>query len=185
MAWLSTALFVAIGGWGVVQSVSALAGRALQPGAVVDLAFPLTSGEYLVVNGGSSISINAHLMTIDAGVARFHAYRGQSYGVDIVKLDKWGLRADGLLPPQPGAYKIYGVPVYAPCTGDVIAAHDGLPDMQVPQTDRDHMAGNHVLLRCIQADVLLGHLKPGSLKVAIGQPGRVRNFVCWGRLFKF
>ena len=31
------------------------------------------------------------------------------------------------------------------------------------------MAGNHVLVRCMQADVLLGHFKPGSLKVAVGQ----------------
>ena len=30
------------------------------------------------------------------------------------------------------------------------------------------MAGNHVLLRCQQADVLLGHFKTGSLKVAVG-----------------
>ena len=30
------------------------------------------------------------------------------------------------------------------------------------------MAGNHVLLRCKDADVLLGHFKPGSLKVALG-----------------
>ena len=169
VAWLSTAVFAGICSWGVVQSASALAGRALQPGMVVDLAFPLRGGEYLVVNGGSTISINAHRMTLDAGVARFRAYRGQSYGVDIVKLGRWGLRADGVLPPQPGAYEIYGVPVYAPCAGDVIAAQDGLRDMQVPQPDRDHMAGNHLLLRCKQADVLLGHLKPGSSKVAIGQ----------------
>lgn len=169
VAWRSTAFFVAIGVWGAYQSALALAGRALQPAPVLDLAFPLTGAEYLVVNGGSRISINAHLMTLDAGVAHYRAYRGQSYGVDIVKLDRWGSRADGVLPPQPDAYRIYGVPVYAPCAGDVIAAQDGLPDMRVPQSDRDHMAGNHVLLRCKRADVLLGHLKPGSLKIAIGQ----------------
>ncbi|MGH8502548.1 MAG: M23 family metallopeptidase [Gammaproteobacteria bacterium] len=28
------------------------------------------------------------------------------------------------------------------------------------------MAGNHVTLRCGNADVLLGHFRPGSLKVA-------------------
>ena len=169
MAWLSTALAVAIGSWGVVQSVIALAGRAPQSGPVIDLAFPLKGGEYLVVNGGSNIDINAHMMTLDAAILRFHAYRGQSYGVDIVQLNSWGLRADGLLPAQPSAYRIYVVPVYAPCAGEVIAALDSLPDMQVPQVDRDHMAGNHVLLRCKQADVLLGHLQPGSLKVAKSQ----------------
>lgn len=168
VAWTFTAAFTALGGWGTYQSASALAGRAPQRGAMVDLAFPLKNGDYLVVNGGSHLSVNAHLMTLDASVPRFHAYRGQSYGVDIVKLDGWGLRASGLLPPQPGAYHIYNEPVYAPCTGQVIAALDSLPDMQVPQVDRKHMAGNHVLLRCGDADVLLGHFKPGSLNVVVG-----------------
>ena len=130
-----------------------------------------------MVNGGSSLNVNAHLMTLDASMARFRAYRGQSYGVDIVKLDGWGLRAKGLLPPQPSAYNIYGEPVYAPCTGQVVATQDGLPDMQVPQTDREHMAGNHVLLRCKDADVLMGHFKPGSLKVAVGQQVTVSQHI--------
>lgn len=34
--------------------------------------------------------------------------------------------------------------------------------------DRKHMAGNHVLLRCPEADVLIGHLSPGSLLVRPG-----------------
>lgn len=168
-AWAATAAFIAIGVWGAYQSASAIAGRTPQAGSVIELAFPLKGGEYLVVNGGSSLKVNAHLTTLDTSVPRFYAYRGQSYGVDIVKLDGWGLRASGLLPAEPSAYVIYGVPVYAPCTGQVIAAQDGLPDMQVPQTDREHMAGNHILLRCKHADVLLGHFKSGSLKVAVGE----------------
>ena len=167
-AWIFTAVFVAIGGWGANQSVRALVGRAQQAGAAVELAFPLKSGTYLVVNGGSNIKVNQHLMTLDTSIARFQTFRGQSYGVDIVKLDEWGLRANGLQPPDPSQYNIYGEPVYAPCAGQVVAAQDGLPDMQVPQTDRLHMAGNHVLLRCIDADVLLGHFKPGSLRVRMG-----------------
>ena len=168
LAWIFTAAFTALGGWGVYQSASAFAGRTPQAGAMMDLAFSLKAGEYLVVNGGSHLSVNAHLMTLDASIPRFHAYRGQSYGVDIVKLDGWGLRASGLLPPEPSAYNIYCALVYAPCTGEVVAARDGLPDMQVPQVDRAHMAGNHVLLRCKDADVLLGHFKPGSLRVKVG-----------------
>ena len=68
-------------------------------------------------------------------MTRFQAYRGQSYGVDIVKLDEWGFRANGLLPPDPNQHNNYGIPVYAPCAGEVIAALDGLPDMEVQQTD--------------------------------------------------
>ena len=44
--------------------------------------------------------------------------------------------------------------------------------MRVPEIDRDQLAGNHVMLRCvdpnIDADVLLGHLRPGSVKVRAG-----------------
>jgi len=166
--WALTAGFIAIGGWGADESMRAAAGRAQQADTAVNLAFPLKGGAYLVVNGGSNISVNQHLMTLDASMARFHAYRGQSYGVDIVKLDAWGLRAAGLQPTQPAAYDIYGETVYAPCAGQVVAAQDGLPDMQVPLMDREYMAGNHVLLRCKQADVLMGHFKPGSVKVGLG-----------------
>lgn len=35
-------------------------------------------------------------------------------------------------------------------------------------TDREHMAGNHVILRCAGVDVLLGHLRPGSIGVSVG-----------------
>ena len=168
VAWIFTTVFIAVGGWSADQSMRALAGRAQQAGTTVELAFPLKSGTYLVVNGGSNIKVNGHLMTLDASMARFAPYRGQSYGVDVVKLNEWGFRANGLLPPEPNQYNIYGVAVYAPCAGQVIAAIDGLLDMQVPQTDRQYMAGNHVLLRCNDADVLLGHFKPGSLKVRMG-----------------
>ncbi len=168
MSWMFWVAFIAIGTWGVYQSASALAGRTPQAGAVVDLAFPLKGGTYLVVSGGSNLSVNPHLMTLDASMARFHAYHGQSYGIDIVKLDGWGFRANGLQSPEPTAYDIYGTSVYAPCGGSVLIALDALPDMQVPQVDREHMAGNHVLLRCKDADVLLGHLQPGSVAVAAG-----------------
>ncbi len=40
--------------------------------------------------------------------------------------------------------------------------------MQVPQMDREHMAGNNILIRCGDADVLLGHFKQGSLRVRRG-----------------
>ena len=169
LAWIFTSAFIALGGWGVVQLASALTGRVPQGGETVELTFPVKSGTFLVVNGGSDLNVNAHLMTTDASMARFHAYRGQSYGVDIVKLDAWGLRAQGLQPSAPRAYDIYGVPVYAPCSGVVVIALDGLPDMQVPLMDREHMAGNHVLLRCKNADVLLGHLELGSVAVAAGR----------------
>ncbi len=175
-AWVVAALFIALGAASAYGIVLASRSRTVPPGPAVNLAFPLGPGTYLVVNGGSDISTNAHLMTLDTSVPRFRAWRGQSYGVDIVQLDPFGLRARDVQPADPQAYRIYGARVLAPCAGQVVLAVDGLPDMQVPEVDREHLAGNHVLLRCASgdagtgagADVLVGHLRPGSLRVRPG-----------------
>ena len=173
-AWIAAAIFVALGAASAYGIVIAMRSRTPPPGPVVNLAFPLEPGVYLVVNGGSDINTNAHLMTMDASIPRFREWRGQSYGVDIVKLDALGLRARGVLPADPKAYRIYGARVLAPCAGQVVLAVDGLPDMQVPEVDRAHLAGNHVMLRCVDpstntiADVLLGHLRPASVRVRPG-----------------
>ena len=171
-AWLVAGLFVVSGVVSAGGIALALRSRNLPPASAVTLAFPMEHGVYLVVNGGSHITTNAHLMTLDAGTPRFREWRGQSYGVDIVKLDAFGLRARGVLPADPKAYAIYGARVLAPCAGQVLLAVDGLLDLQVPEVDRAHLAGNHVMLRCVDpdthADVLLGHLRPGSVKVRAG-----------------
>jgi Peptidase family M23 len=180
-AWTVTGLFVVLG----VASASgigiALRSRTAPPLSAVTLALPLEPGVYLLVNGGSDISTNAHLMTLNASIPRFRAWRGQSYGVDIVKLDTLGLRARGVLPAEPSAYHMYGVRVLAPCAGRVLLAVDDLPDLQVPEVDRAHLAGNHVMLRCtghdVSADVLLGHLRPGSLQVRAGSAVAVGDWL--------
>ena len=167
-AWTMTILFIALGATSTYGTFTALQSRANNVQGLVNLSFPLQPGRYLVVNGGSNSSTNAHLETLDASVPRYRAFRGQSYGVDLVALNGWGLRARGVQPPDPRAYVIYGARVLAPCAGEVVAAVDGLRDMQVPEADRDHLAGNHVLLRCAGADVLLGHLQQGSVQVQAG-----------------
>jgi hypothetical protein len=93
------------------------------PGDAVELAFPLHTGTYLVVNGGNHQLINAHLATLEGD--RFRPYRGQSYGVDLVRVDRLGFPARGLLPNDPRAYLIFGDTVVAPCPERVVAAVDG------------------------------------------------------------
>lgn len=163
-------LFVTLGVTSTYGTVIAWQSRTAPAAGVVNLAFPLESGRYLVVNGGSNSRTNAHLETLDAAVPRYRAWRGQSYGVDLVALDGFGLRAIGVhvQPADPRAYVIYGAHVLAPCAGRVVVAVDGLSDMQVPEVDRDPLAGNHVMLRCAEADVLLGHLQQGSVRVRAG-----------------
>jgi hypothetical protein len=160
-------------------AIYVLAGWRTPPNTV-QLSFPLRGGTYLVLNGGGHELINSHLATLSGD--RFRPWRGQSYGVDVVKVDELGLRAPGIRPRDPAVYAIFGEPLYAPCTGEVVAASDGAPEMPPPQKDRQHMAGNHVLLDCEGTWVLLGHMQKGSVrvrqgeKVATGQQiGRVGN----------
>jgi hypothetical protein len=141
-------------------------GRSAPDGAV-DLAMPLGPGRYLVMNGGTTEAINAHLFTLTAERAR--AFRGQSYAIDIIGINEFGLRADAISPVDPQAYLIYGTPVLAPCTGIAVLVIDGIADMPVPQMDRDNMTGNSVTLDCNGNVVLLAHLAPDSIAVAKGQ----------------
>jgi hypothetical protein len=153
------------------------------PVGAVDLSFPLRNGTYLVVNGGGNELINAHNKTLED--ERFRAWRGQSHGVDIEKLNGLGLRARGILPRKLTAYEIFGEPVFSPCAGEVIAANDGVSEMTPPEMDRQNMAGNYVILACSEVWVVLGHLRNGSVAVrtrqrvsegaSLGQVGNTGN----------
>ncbi len=152
----------------------------MRPDGAVDMAMPLGPGRYLVVSGGSTLAVNTHLATL-AG-ERFSRYRGQSRAVDLIGIDGAGLRASGIAPRDPAAYAIYGTEVRAPCDGTVLTARDGLPDLDVPQADRDNLAGNHVMIECGPHVVVLAHLMRGSVAVSPGaflaqgeRVGRVGN----------
>ncbi|MEL6322631.1 MAG: M23 family metallopeptidase, partial [Pseudomonadota bacterium] len=135
---------------------------------VVDIPFPMDPGLYLFAHGGSTATVNAHFLTLNPKTERQRAYRGQTYSVDFVKIDKFGLRADGWRPADPSVYNIFNQPVYSPCHGEVITADDKMPDMQVPQLDRSRLEGNHVLINCGDFAILLAHLKNGTVEVAMG-----------------
>jgi hypothetical protein len=150
-------------------SVRAVAGYFPPDGeAVIDIAFPMGSGTYFVASGGASATINGHFITLNPVTERQRAYRGQSYGADLVKLDKWGLRASGWRPADPAAYAVFSEPVFAPCSGNILQAGDGMADMIVPQTDVTRLEGNHVLIGCGDFAVLLAHLRKDSVLVQGG-----------------
>ena len=144
-----------------------IAGRR-PPAQPVELAAPLRGREYLVANGGSNALVSAHVTTLGTE-PRYRRWRGQSYGVDLVGIGPFGFRATGLLPRNPEKYRIFGEVIVAPCAGRVVAAEDGVADMRVPEMDRAHMAGNHVVLECGDAWVLLAHMRQGSVLARIGE----------------
>ncbi len=169
MGWLSLAGFAALGLYAANVSRLAFAAREMPAGRSIALSSPLGPGVYLVANGGNAPSVNAHASLLDQPDARHQPYVGTAHGVDLVALDHWGLRAEGIMPIDPARYVIFGRHVIAPCMSEVLAAVDGLPDMPVPKVDQNHLADNHVILRCACADVLLGHFRKGSLLVSTGQ----------------
>jgi murein DD-endopeptidase MepM/ murein hydrolase activator NlpD len=165
---IATTLALLVGSLGAWAAVQALAGHRPPPIAAVSLRFPLAAGRYLVVNGGNSVLLNAHADALDQSVVAHRAFWGTSYGIDIVETDGWGLRARGISPVDPAAYRIFGTRVVAPCAGEIISVVDDKNDMPVPQRDPTGIPGNHVILRCQEADILLAHFRKGSLQVRAG-----------------
>lgn len=166
-AWAATVVLVLCTSILAAVSFRAIAGRA-RPDNVVNLSFPLGPGTYLVASGGSTKIVNGHFLTLEPKTDRQRAYRGQSYAVDLIKLGDIGLRAPGWRPRDPTVFEIFGEPVLAPCSGDVVSVLDGRPDMPVPKIDTSLLEGNHVFIDCGGFGVLLAHFRQGSLRVAIG-----------------
>jgi hypothetical protein len=145
----------------------ALGGYAPPEGPAASLTSPLKGGTYYVANGGYSILINPHMKTLLR--ESLSGYRAQSYALDMVRIDRFGLRAEGLWPVDLERYHIFGEPVYAPCAGVVAQTEGQLPDQTPPETDPQRPAGNFVRLECGEFDVLLAHLMHASLTVYHGQ----------------
>jgi hypothetical protein len=127
------------------------------PPRAIDLGFPLTHGSYLVEHGGSQSAANVHAQ--DAK---------QRYAVDLVKLNGAGMRARGLYPNDAASYAIFGDTVVSPCDGTVLTVIDGHPDAPRLSVDEKNPLGNHLTLRCDDADVTLAQLQRGSLTVRPG-----------------
>jgi len=74
-------------------------------------------------------------------------------------------------------YYVYGQTVLAPAAGEVVHVVNDLPE-SLPQieTDADHPAGNHVILKVAENEYLfLAHMQPGSILVKVGdsvEPGQ-------------
>lgn len=119
-------------------AIGVLRGHAVPAGAI-DLGFPLRGGTYLVAHGGSTSAANMH--------AREPA---RQYAVDLVKLNRLGMRASGIFPSDPAKHAIYGDAVVSPCDGTVVRA------------------GEEVVLRCGDTDIWLAYLM--DVTVRAGMP---------------
>jgi hypothetical protein len=140
-------------------------------GEPVRLSSPLRGGAFYVGQGGDSPVINYH-----------NTHATQRYALDILELNDVGTRATSLYSAALDRYVIFGRPVRSPCDGTIAAAVDGLVDNSPPRRDRDHPAGNHVVVACQGVRVFLAHLQRGTVSVRPGSSvasgdviGRVGN----------
>lgn len=158
-------VLLGLGGW---YGGQALSGRTPPPVQIVDIANPFGPGAYLVGHGGSNTLVNGHMRTLDSTIERFRPWRGQSYAVDFFGLGPWGLRATGWRPADPADYAIFGALLRAPCAGTIVRAEGHWPDYEVPESDQINRLGNYVILRCGEAEIVLAHMRQGSVTVAAG-----------------
>jgi Peptidase family M23 len=124
----------------------------------VQLSFPLHNGTYYVGHGGNNPVINYH-----------NTSRAQKYALDVVKLNFFGTRATGIYPKELTKYEIFGDTLYSPCNGTVKTVQDRLPDLIPPEMDQKNLAGNYILIKCKNAEVLIAHILNGSITVKIGE----------------
>jgi hypothetical protein len=169
LQWLFAIGFSLFGLFAAYEIRLAFVATKIPNGTPLNLESPLGPGTYIVANGGSGIILNAHTDALDQAIPAHKPYWGTAYAVDFVAIDSWGFRANGVLPADPRQYRVFGKPVLAPCDGEVVIALDGLPDMPIPIQDEAHIAGNHVVLRCGDVDILLAHFRNGSVVARKGQ----------------
>lgn len=137
------------------------------PEGAIALVSPLRDGRFVVGHGGASPFINGHA-----------SVNVQRYALDVVGYNVLGMRYDfwnksgGL-----DAFEIFGHPLYSPCDGRIVMTVDGLPDLPIGQRDRENLAGNYVLIECQGAEVVLAHLKSGSVEVSAGRAVNTRTLL--------
>lgn len=128
----------------------------VRPRESLHLSFPLASGNYYVLQGGNSVVTNP-----------FHSLSGTKLALDIVGLNAFGNRANGIAPRTLADYEIYGDIVYSPCEGIVLAVQDTAADNPPGSPDTEHPA-NHVTVKCGQVEIFMAHLMQGSATVVAG-----------------
>jgi hypothetical protein len=165
-----------IGAWFLVQIIAALRARRY-PVRPVDLVFPFGEGTYVISDGGNgkaSRFVNYHY-----AFAR-HSAKGtnkaMAFAVDIVETSPSGAASLSLFPALNERYPIFGRPVLSPCNGTVAAVENSIPDNPPFGQPRPYNLGNHIIVRSGDFQVLLGHLRQGSVilrpgdRVQAGQP---------------
>ncbi|WP_187588722.1 M23 family metallopeptidase [Gordonia sp. OPL2] len=130
------------------------------------------------LNGDGCCGTSAHRMAANPINGRF--WLAERFAIDWVRLDSAGKLYVGD-PASLSSYAYYGDDIHSVADSTVVGVVDGLPD-QVPGTSPtglqlDQYGGNHVVAKVADGVfVFYAHLKPGSVRVKVGDklsPGQV------------
>ncbi|MHB8434855.1 MAG: M23 family metallopeptidase [Acidimicrobiales bacterium] len=119
--------------------------------------WPLGAGRWTIAQGTGPV-LNHHWRAVT-----------QRAALDIVDAARRGRSVSRLSPCTLEEFVAYGAPVPAPCDGTVAFAEGSLPDLPVPVA---LPAGNHVDIDTGGEQVLLAHLRQGSVAVRPGDKVR-------------
>lgn len=134
------------------------------------LAFPMRDGRYLIAEGGDgkwSFLLNYHYGY--GQHRRSQSNRSMRYAVDIIKINRWGMANNGLLPGDVQQYYVYGESIYSPCEGDVVWVENTAPDNVAYSGKYPYGIGNGVVIRQGHHVVVLGHFQAASVSVKVGE----------------
>jgi hypothetical protein len=150
---------------------SSVVGRvSLRSGSPVVLGPPVRSGIWLAMEG--CCDFNTHhrrgLLTVDGNLVV-----PQRFAIDWILLDRQH-RAWVGNPARLSSYFSYGQPEIAVAAGTIVIARDGIPNSPPPHDPTPpplaRLTGNYVELRVGPGIyVTYAHMKPGSVRVHVGQ----------------
>jgi hypothetical protein len=133
---------------------------------------PILTGPNLLGHGGSNPLVNGHMRTLDASVERFRPWRGQPCAVDFLRC-----RPSSASRPRAAhaAYAIFWS--RAACALRRNRGRGRRDDAGSGGADENpvNRLGSHVVLRCNAAEIVMAHVRKGSVTVAPGDPSGDRT----------
>lgn len=156
---IKTTLFIIIALVFLSRNLGIVSSITVDDDEALHLSFPLKDGTYYVGHGGSSTEMNYH-----------YAYEPQQYALDILQLNRLGMRAKGLYPDTLENYVIFEKPIHSPCSGDILDVENNMINLTPGEADSDQPLGNFVALQCedSEATVYMAHMLKGSVNIAAG-----------------
>ncbi|HET9930513.1 MAG TPA: peptidoglycan DD-metalloendopeptidase family protein, partial [Polyangiaceae bacterium] len=162
----------------LVQRVTATSAQGPKRGSVLEvpvdrepaitLRLPLERPRLIDLGGCCDGAHSRAAMQFSDGI-----FVAQRFAIDFVQLSETGVETFRGDPKVNSNYFLYGADVRAARAGQIVAVHDGMsentPTEPLPTFDPNTAAGNYVIEKFDEQHfALYAHLRPGSIRVAVG-----------------